>query len=96
MAEEKLLKAMLRRLLRQERVVLCEQSRTALRHGNHCCLLPLRYLPSGLNVRLQPLQQILQINMKFLSLNIKKFKPEVNTLIIRESSFYVGIIQMPH
>lgn len=59
MAKEKLLKAMLLHLLREERVVFSEKSCTALRHGDHCSLLPLRYLPSGLDVRLQSLQHIL-------------------------------------
>jgi len=66
MAKEKLLKAMLYHLLREERVVLSEKSCTALRHGDHCSLLPLRYLPSGLDVRLQSLQHILWTNIDFL------------------------------
>lgn len=59
MAKEKLLKAMLRHLLCEERIVLSEKSCTALRHGDHCSLLPLRYLASGFDVGLQSLQHIL-------------------------------------
>lgn len=65
MAKEKLLKAMLRHLLREERIVLGEKSCAALRHGDHCSLLPLRYLSSGLDVGLQSFQNILWTKHRF-------------------------------